>query len=812
MGQTTTYGSETAAQMAGDTRVEAQDSTGASRPSLLERGLGLFTTVRAGEGASALLFFAYAFLMLVAYYILRTIREPLLLGNGSAELKSYACAAIAGVLLVLVPFYSVLFRRTDRHQLIRWVTVLFAAQLVPFYLLGRAGVDVGFVYYVWVGVFSVTMLTQFWAHAAHSFKTESGQRLLPVIMAGATLGGLTGPKVSSALYAALGEWNLMLLAMALLLATLPLVEWTSNSVPQHARKVEPGVDVGRSHPLGGFALVFRDRYLMLLALLAVLLNCVNTTGEYVLTAFVTTNADLQVAADPSLDRKAIIAAFFGDYYFATNALGVILQLFFVARIFRWIGVHGALLVLPIVALIGYGLVVFLPVFGMIRVVKILENSTNYTVMNTARHAVYLPLPAAHQYEGKTAVDTFFWRLGDVAQAGVIYVGLNWLDLGFQHFALLNLLLSAVWILVAVQIGKRYTRETVRRFKINWRAVVVGASAATFAVAAFAVPRGASAGEAQLFSGHEPLAIELVMDGKALCRGERTDCANAPATLIYREPDGAERRVDVELEARGKWRNSDGHCSVPPLFVHFSAAAAGTLFDGESMLPLTTHCREKPSSYEQYVLKEYLAYRIYNALTDKSLRVRLVRVTYRDARRDRSVERYGFFTEHFNALAARHGAAVRDAEDFHPFEADPLELATFELFEYMIGNTDWSAVRGHNAVYIGAADGAVTAVPFDFDFSGLVDASYAGPPPQLPISSVTERLFRGFCRPGFDSEALFQRFRDARGSIDELVASIPGLDAEHREKAEAYLAEFFAILDSPERREKDILGACRANPA
>lgn len=785
--------------------------TAALRPSAVERGLGLFTKVRPGEGACALLFFGYAFVLLVAYYILRTIREPLLLANGSAELKSYACGAIAAVLLALLPLYSQLARRTNRAWLVRTVTVLFAAQLLPFYVLGRAGVDVGFVYYVWVGVFSVTMLTQFWAHAAHCFGTDSGQRLLPFIMAGATLGSLAGPKVSSVLYTSLGEWNLMLLVAALLVATLPLIDWTAKAVPQHARAV-PLADSRPSHPLGGLALVFQDRYLLLLAALAVLLNCVNTTGEYVLTAFVKSHTELAVAADPSLDKKALIAAFYAEFYFMTNALGVVLQLLFCARIFRWIGVHGAILVLPIVALIGYGLVAFLPIFGIVQVIKILENSTNYTIMNTARHALFLSLPARHQYEGKTAVDGFFWRLGDLLQAGVVFVGLNWLGFEFQHFAVLNVVLSVVWIGVAIAIGKRAARTSARKARINWRAVAIGGAAATFAVAAFAVQRPAAAEHAAppsaLFAELDPISIELVMEDKALCRGQKADCGETPATIVHSTSDGTRQSIEVSVRARGKWRNSNGHCSVPPLFVTFNGATAGTLFDGQSMLPLTTHCRTSPASYEQYVLKEYLAYRIYNVLTDDSLRVRLARVTYRDPARNRAVERYAFFTEHFDSLAARREATILRSEEFDAQAANQRSLATYALFQYLIGNTDWSIVAGHNALRLGT-DTSQLVVPFDFDFSGLVDASYAGPPPELPIDRVTERLFRGFCAPGFDWAALFAYFQERRGAIEELVATQTGLDGKQRATALAFVASFYKVLESPPRRQRDIIDACRA---
>ncbi|HLF13075.1 MAG TPA: hypothetical protein VJA26_17880, partial [Gammaproteobacteria bacterium] len=626
--------------------------------SATERCLGLLTTLRPGEGRSVILFFGYAFLLLTCYYVLKLLREPLLLVTGSAELKSYAYAAIALVLMLLVPVYGAVFRRTAKGQLVRWVTGFFLTSLMLFYVLGRAGLDIGFAYYVWVGVFGVTMLAQFWAHAAHSFDVQSGQRLFPVVMAGATLGALAGPPLVGALFPLLGPWNLMLVAMALLAATLPLVASTGNSVPAASRNPQHDVCAGSGHVLSGFALVMRDRYLLLLALLMVLLNCVNTTGEYILTELVIRHADYELVTQPGLDKGSLIAAFYGDFYFAVNALTVVLQVLLVARVFRWIGVHGAILVLPIVAIIGYGLIVFLPIFSIIRAVKIIENGVDYSMMNTARHALYLPLPAAHQYEGKTAIDTFFWRLGDVLQAGVIYVGLNWFGFEFQQFAVLNMVLASVWIVVAMQIARRYAQRIPSDTRRARRGLVVRFSAAALGLAAFAVSADAAA-DRTLFAEHEVLQIELVMDTAAFCRDpQRKGCGDAPASLVYKAADGREQHIDVSVRARGRWRQDTAACRLPALFVFFSeSAASGTPFAGEKMLPLTTHCRETPSAYEQYVLKEYLAYRIYNLLTDKSLRVRLARITYRDTGSSESTQRYGFFTEHFDSLAARHDAQV-----------------------------------------------------------------------------------------------------------------------------------------------------------
>src|SRR5690606_7929514 len=152
----------------------------------------------------------------------------------------------------------------------------------------------------------------------------------------------------------------------------------------------------------------------------------------------------------------------------------------------------------------------------------------------------------------------------------------------------------------------------------------------------------TAAEPPLFADDEPLVVELALDFETLCRGagRRRECAREPAELKLRSRDGNEKIVAVTVQARGRWRNESDHCSVPPLFVFFEDDTAGTPFADQTMLPLTTHCRERPAAYEQYVLKEYLAYRIYNTVADKSLRVRLARVTYKDVgRRARSTERF-----------------------------------------------------------------------------------------------------------------------------------------------------------------------------
>jgi hypothetical protein len=321
----------------------------------------------------------------------------------------------------------------------------------------------------------------------------------------------------------------------------------------------------------------------------------------------------------------------------------------------------------------------------------------------------------------------------------------------------------------------------------------------------------STAQTGLFEAAEPLEIKVTFDFGALCReGAEVGCPDAAATLAIRGEDGTERTLPVWIRARGRWRNVSANCSMPPLAVIFGdTGTEGTIFEGQTMLPLSTHCNERPGSQEQYVLKELTAYHIYNELTEKSMRVRLARVAYENTgRQARVVERYAFFLEHFDSMAARNGAEYFATDNFDLRLADPAELATLELFEFMIGNTDWSILKGHNVAHIRTASKAATAVPYDFDFSGIVNASYAITPPSLRIRRVTQRVYRGFCHPGLDWAALFERFQAERDAIGAAIEQTPALEAEHHAEVRAYVASFYEIIDSEERRQAQIVEACR----
>ena len=431
-----------------------------------ERLLTLFTRMRPGEGRGAFLFFLHGFLLLFSYQVVKALREAFMLTKFSAEVRAYAVALIALLLMLLVPLYGAVRRRLDGERLLRAVTVFFAANLLLFWAAARAGLPIAFPFFVWVSIFGVMVIAQLWAFAADSFNLKSGQRLFPVIMVGANLGALAGAKCAQLAVGALGPVGLMLAATLVLLATLALVPRERRAVPAGSMPVaaEHGAPVPRL--LGGIGLVLRDGYLRLIALLVVLLNWINTTGEFVLADLVQRDARAQVeASGGALDAGALIAAFYGDFQFWVTLVGLAIQLFLVARIYRHVGVRGALLVQPVVVAIGYGLLAlgpllggFVPVFTLIRLVKIAENSIDYSLMNTTRHALFLPVDRDAKYDGKTAIDSFFWRFGDLLQAGAVYAGLNWLGWGVEQFATLNLALALAWVALAAAIGREFTRK------------------------------------------------------------------------------------------------------------------------------------------------------------------------------------------------------------------------------------------------------------------------------------------------------------------------------------------------------------------
>jgi AAA family ATP:ADP antiporter len=212
---------------------------------------------------------------------------------------------------------------------------------------------------------------------------------------------------------------------------------------------------------GTFRLVFQNRYLLLVAFLALVLNWVNTTGEYILGRTVEGAAQAAVAAGTAngLSVSEYIGRFYSQFFFAVNVLGLTVQLFVVSRLLKYFGVRAAVMVLPVIALFGYAILAFAPILALVRVVKIAENATDYSVQNTVRNVLFLPTSRDEKYKAKQAIDSFFVRGGDVLSALLVFVGTTMLGLKANGFALINLVLAVVWVLIALAIGREYGRKS-----------------------------------------------------------------------------------------------------------------------------------------------------------------------------------------------------------------------------------------------------------------------------------------------------------------------------------------------------------------
>ncbi len=435
-----------------------------SRPTGLERFLGLFTEVRRGEAGSALMLALNIFLILTAYYMLKPVREALILaGAGGAEIKSYVAAGQALLLLGAVPLYARLASHYPRRALINRVTWFFAGCLALFWALAHAGAPIAIVFYLWVGIFNLMVPAQFWAFANDLYTPEAGKRLFVIVAFGASAGAVFGSYATGLLIEPLGIHQMLLASGLVLLLSLML----TNLVDSRERARDGGTAAPREpdEPLGksgAFQLVLSNRYLLLIALLMLLLNWVNTTGEYILGRTVKEAAETMLAANPGtgLDQATFIGTFYADFFTVVNIVGLLLQLFVVSRVLKYFGVRTAIFVLPLIALGGYLVAAFYPVLALIRWVKTAENATDYSLQNTVRQVLFLPTTREQKYKAKQAIDTFFVRTGDVLSAALVFVGTSILALSTQQFAAVNVVLVCLWLLLAWLVGIEH-RQLVR---------------------------------------------------------------------------------------------------------------------------------------------------------------------------------------------------------------------------------------------------------------------------------------------------------------------------------------------------------------
>jgi len=327
---------------------------------------------------------------------------------------------------------------------------------------------------------------------------------------------------------------------------------------------------------------------------------------------------------------------------------------------------------------------------------------------------------------------------------------------------------------------------------------------------------AIAGEVEpLFASDDLLEITIRAPIREIMRVRPLD-DDMPGTLTYSDPVLGETTLDIGLRTRGRYRRQDDVCPFAPLRLNFRKGdTRGTLFEGSNKMKLVTHCRNSAERYSQNVLKEYLAYRILNLLTEASFRVRLLRVTYIDDASDEEYEtNFAFLIEHRDQLADRLGLEVNDAKYTETDRLDAAHTNIASVFQYLIGNTDFSPIRGaegepccHNYVLFGDEPGHILSVPYDFDMAGLVDAPYATPNPRFRLRSVRVRLYRGRCANDALLDRTLDLFRANRQNIFDLVSGNPYFSDGSRKKVTRYLEDFFEDIDNPKRVERDFRKKC-----
>jgi hypothetical protein len=372
--------------------------------------------------------------------------------------------------------------------------------------------------------------------------------------------------------------------------------------------------------------------------------------------------------------------------------------------------------------------------------------------------------------------------------------------------------TASGAIVAVLLAGSFTASTGawRQGQSASAAIVPAAAAPEWPDAKTIEDRRRSAVNRRLFRVSEPLALTLTADfGKVNGDRDPASTRTFPATIAFSNDDGADLSMPLQLRTRGHARRRI--CGFAPLRLELPKdQTKGTVFDGHGALKLGTHCKNE---YEEYVVREYAIYRLFNLLTPRSFRARLAKVDYVDARKGKPAgpTRYGLLIEDDDDVAKRLEGRIVELPKltFNRVDQDTLILMT--LFEYFIGNTDMSLFALHNIEVVQTPAGLRFPVPYDFDYSGLVDAQYAVPGDRLGLVTVRDRLYRGPCRTAEEFEPFFEKFRQIRTAALGVYDALPDLDPKYRLKSKEYLEEFYRTIDTPAAVKRAFIDGCKGRP-
>jgi AAA family ATP:ADP antiporter len=456
------------------------------RLSKAERILQIFTEVRPGEGTKALLMFANIFLILCAYYFIKPLREGWIAisdisGLSKMEVKAYSSFAQSVLLLFVVGWYGRLAGRWKRSVLITRATLFCISNMVIFWFLQpgfffEALPASGIIFYLWVGMFGVFVVAQFWTFCADIYTDEGGRRLLPVIAIGATSGAAAGSWIVDLLVDSgiVPAEALLLVAVLPLLASIMLTRFVdaqySSDVPAPDDKpVMPATaaeEKGLGFLLSGARLVFISRFMLAAALVTLLTNWVNTNGENLLFRVVQETLAVQASEQGVTEPRAVLeftrdgtTVFYGNFFFWVNIIALLLQSLVASRLLKYGGFAAILLILPVIAMVSYTTMALLPILAIVKMMKIAENATDYSINNTSRHVLWLPVDSSMKFRAKPAIDTLYVRLGDGLAALTVLVGVQLLSLATQQFFIFNVSLVVLWLIFGIMLVREHRKAT-----------------------------------------------------------------------------------------------------------------------------------------------------------------------------------------------------------------------------------------------------------------------------------------------------------------------------------------------------------------
>jgi hypothetical protein len=313
---------------------------------------------------------------------------------------------------------------------------------------------------------------------------------------------------------------------------------------------------------------------------------------------------------------------------------------------------------------------------------------------------------------------------------------------------------------------------------------------------------------RLFDSNDILEVKIFACISKICKDRGENKIYQPGKISYKQGDGTEITVDVSIKTRGITRLNPRICNFPPLFLKFKKGdVKNTIFKGIKKLKLVTHCQKKIKIYEKYLLREYLVYRLYNIFTEESFRVRLAHITYIDTTRKSKTKKYGFFIEPVKMMAKRNNSRYFKINNSTNYTLASRQCSFLSVFQFMIGNTDFSFSADHNVKRTLPESGPSIGVPYDFDYAGIVNAHYAIPILRAKIVSTKDRFYQGYCQSPQVFAQIFARFQKHKQEIFSLYKNFPLISKKYKKKTFKFLEKFYKIINTPRLFKQYILDNC-----